>query len=67
MILFVFIVNTKNGWSMDEDISKVLVRMPAKLKEALREKAREECRSFNSEVVKRLIDSLKAEGFEFTR
>ncbi len=44
---------------MNADVSKTLIRMPQSLKDALRGKAKEECRSFNSEVIKRLMESLK--------
>ncbi|MEI1609750.1 Arc family DNA-binding protein [Escherichia coli] len=47
---------------MEKEVSKILVRMPQSLKDAIGSRAKEECRSFNSEVIKRLIDSLKREG-----
>lgn len=47
---------------MEKEISKILVRMPQSLKDAIGSRAKEECRSFNSEVIKRLIDSLKRGG-----
>ena len=58
LLSFVFIWNTLEG-SMNTDVSKTLIRMPQYLKDALRGKAKEECRSFNSEVIKRLMESLK--------
>ncbi|EHD05708.1 hypothetical protein LTSEWAN_1002 [Salmonella enterica subsp. enterica serovar Wandsworth str. A4-580] len=36
--------------------------MPEKLEKILEEKAKEECRSFSAEVIKRVMDSLKREG-----
>ena len=36
--------------------------MPEKLEKILEEKAKEECRSFSAEVIKRVLDSLKREG-----
>jgi predicted HicB family RNase H-like nuclease len=41
------------------DVTPVGVRMPPEIKEALKEKAKEEGRSLNSEIVQRLIRSLK--------
>ncbi|HDW0303421.1 TPA: Arc family DNA-binding protein [Escherichia coli] len=38
------------------------LRMPEKLGKILEEKAKEECRSFSAEVIKRVMDSLKREG-----
>ncbi|AKK33879.1 transcriptional regulator [Escherichia coli APEC O18] len=46
-----------------EDAMKVkTLRMPEKLEKILEEKAKEECRSFSAEVIKRVLDSLKREG-----
>ncbi|EAA8632964.1 Arc family DNA-binding protein [Salmonella enterica subsp. enterica] len=47
---------------MENEVSRILVRMPTSLKDAIVGRAKEECRSFNSEVIKRLMDSLKREG-----
>ncbi|EBU7429448.1 Arc family DNA-binding protein [Salmonella enterica subsp. enterica serovar Kottbus] len=47
---------------MEKEVSKILVRMPQLLKDAIGGRAKEECRSFNSEVIKRLMDSLKRDG-----
>ncbi|EKD1665311.1 Arc family DNA-binding protein [Salmonella enterica subsp. enterica serovar Schwarzengrund] len=47
---------------MEKEVNRILVRMPQSLKDAITGKAKEECRSFNSEVIKRLLDSLKREG-----
>ncbi|HEI0417712.1 TPA: Arc family DNA-binding protein [Escherichia coli] len=38
------------------------LRMPETLEKILEEKAKEECRSFSAEVIKRVMDSLKREG-----
>ncbi|EAA7302217.1 Arc family DNA-binding protein [Salmonella enterica subsp. enterica serovar Alachua] len=38
------------------------LRMPEKLEKILEEKAKEECRSFSAEVIKRVLDSLMREG-----
>lgn len=38
------------------------LRMPEKLEKILEKKAKEECRSFSAEVIKRVLDSLKREG-----
>lgn len=38
------------------------LRMPEKLEKILEEKAKEECRSFSAEVIKRVLDSLKRGG-----
>ncbi|HFG3782649.1 TPA: Arc family DNA-binding protein [Escherichia coli] len=38
------------------------LRMREKLEKILEEKAKEECRSFSAEVIKRVLDSLKREG-----
>lgn len=38
------------------------LRMPEKLEKILEEKAKEECRSFSAEVIKRVLDSLRREG-----
>ncbi|HCB9774009.1 TPA: Arc family DNA-binding protein [Escherichia coli] len=38
------------------------LRMPEKLEKIREEKAKEECRSFSAEVIKRVMDSLKREG-----
>ncbi|WP_329958725.1 Arc family DNA-binding protein [Pluralibacter gergoviae] len=42
------------------DIAPLGIRLPPEVKEKLKEKAREEGRSLNSEVVQRLIKSLKS-------
>lgn len=42
------------------DIAPLGIRLPPEIKEKLKEKAREEGRSLNSEVVQRLIKSLKS-------
>ncbi|EEP9145454.1 Arc family DNA-binding protein [Salmonella enterica] len=47
---------------MENEISRILIRMPQSLKDAICGRAKEERRSFNSEVIKRLMDSLKREG-----
>ncbi|WP_413771924.1 Arc family DNA-binding protein [Pluralibacter gergoviae] len=47
---------------MRKDVVDCIVRMSPELKDILRKKAKDECRSMNSEVIKRLIDSLKREG-----
>ncbi|MEQ9869208.1 Arc family DNA-binding protein [Pectobacterium odoriferum] len=47
---------------MKKEVVDCIVRMPPELKDLLRKKAQEECRSMNSEMVKRLFDSLKREG-----
>ncbi|HCL5268736.1 TPA: Arc family DNA-binding protein [Salmonella enterica] len=44
------------------DISPLGIRIPPDVKEKLKEKAKEEGRSLNSEIVQRLIRSLKREG-----
>ena len=54
--------NNSRGGDMEKEVSRILVRMPQSLKDAITGKAKEECRSFNSEVIKRLLDSLKREG-----
>ncbi|EFB9236320.1 Arc family DNA-binding protein [Escherichia coli] len=38
------------------------LRMPEELEKILEEKAKEECRSFSAEVIKRVLDSLRREG-----
>lgn len=38
------------------------LRMTEKLEKILEEKAKEECRSFSAEVIKRVLDSLRREG-----
>ncbi|HFI2940178.1 TPA: Arc family DNA-binding protein [Escherichia coli] len=38
------------------------LRMPEKLEKIFEEKAKEECRSFSAEVIKRVLDSLRREG-----
>ncbi|EYY39202.1 DNA-binding protein [Escherichia coli O157:H7 str. 2010C-4979C1] len=53
--------NNSRGGDMEKEVSRILVRMPQSLKDAITGKAKEECRSFNSEVM-RLLDSLKREG-----
>ncbi|HGE8458726.1 TPA: Arc family DNA-binding protein [Serratia marcescens] len=42
------------------DITPLGVRIPLDIKEKLKEKAKEEGRSLNSEIVQRLIRSLKS-------
>lgn len=54
--------NNSQGDGMENEVSRILVRMPQSLKDAIGGRAKEECRSFNSEVIKRLMDSLKREG-----
>lgn len=49
---------------MKKDVVDCIVRMPPGLKELLRKKAQEECRSMNAEMIKRLLDSLKRDGIE---
>ncbi|MGQ6015079.1 Arc family DNA-binding protein [Serratia sp. IR-2025] len=44
------------------DITPLGVRISPDLKEVLKEKAKEEGRSLNSEIVQRLIRSLRQEG-----
>jgi len=44
------------------DIAPLGIRIPPEIKEKLKEKAKEEGRSLNSEIVQRLIRSLKCEG-----
>ncbi|EPR7374507.1 TPA: Arc family DNA-binding protein [Escherichia coli] len=41
------------------DIAPLGIRIPPEIKEKLKEKAKEEGRSLNSEIVQRLIRSLK--------
>lgn len=41
------------------DIAPLGIRIPPEIKEKLKEKAKEEGRSLNSEIVQRLIKSLK--------
>ncbi|MBI0520776.1 Arc family DNA-binding protein [Pectobacterium parmentieri] len=38
------------------------LRMPERLERIIEEKAKEECRSFSAEIIKRVMDSLKREG-----
>lgn len=54
--------NNSRGDNMENEISRILIRMPQSLKVAICGRAKEERRSFNSEVIKRLMDSLKREG-----
>ncbi|MCS2167537.1 Arc family DNA-binding protein [Scandinavium manionii] len=44
---------------------KFNLRIPQEVKEALEKKAAHEGRSMNSEIMKRLMDSLKVEGIDF--
>ncbi|WCQ46438.1 YlcI/YnfO family protein [Escherichia coli] len=44
------------------DIAPLGIRIPPEIKEKLKEKAKEEGRSLNSEIVQRLIRSLKVEA-----
>jgi len=44
---------------------KYNLRIPQEVKEALEKKAANEGRSMNSEIIKRLMDSLKGEGIDF--
>ncbi|CAB5566762.1 Arc family DNA-binding protein [Providencia rettgeri] len=44
------------------DIAPFGVRMEPSLKEALKKSAKDEGRSLNSEIIQRLIKSLKADG-----
>ena len=54
--------NNSRGGDMEKEVSRIMVRMHQSLKDAITGKAKEECGSFNSEVIKRLLDSLKREG-----
>ncbi|GAA0510796.1 hypothetical protein GCM10009414_20610 [Tatumella terrea] len=45
-----------------KDIAPLGVRIPAEVKELLKDRAREEGRSLNSEIIQRLIRSLRNEG-----
>lgn len=44
---------------------KFVLRIPVEVKEQLEKSAKSEGRSLNSELVKRLMDSLKREGVDF--
>ncbi|WP_412176055.1 Arc family DNA-binding protein [Escherichia coli] len=43
--------NNSRGGDMEKEVSRILVRIPQSLKDAITGKAKEECRSFNSEVM----------------
>lgn len=44
------------------DFEPLMVRMPPGLSELIKELAKENCRSMNSEIVQRLKEALKNEG-----
>ncbi|HDO0920069.1 Arc family DNA-binding protein [Aeromonas jandaei] len=44
------------------DWEPLMVRMPPGLRELIKELAKENCRSMNSEIVQRLKEALKNEG-----
>lgn len=47
------------------DAPKFVLRIPSEVKDQLEKSAKTEGRSLNSELVKRLMDSLKREGINF--